>query len=183
MLVLAALPIIALSASIPIPPRRLDVCFQGPFRTITETTEIGELIGEADRGDWGCLDASSLRIPLPDAQRRGDVRTEPEGVPVPPPTQVCFPPAFPNPASQATRLSLTLPSAASVELIVYGQDFRGGPFRVFPVRTLVSGTLAAGFHQVIWDLSDDQGAGVEPGLYRAVVRVDGRALCGDIEIR
>lgn len=183
MLAFVILPLIALSASIPIPPHHLDICFRGPFRGITETNEIGEIVGEVDRGDWGCLAESGQRTTLPDTRPLGGRSTELEDVPAPPPTQVCFPPAFPNPASQATLLSLLLPSPASVELIVYGQHFRGGPFRVFPVRTLYSGMLAAGSHQVIWDLKDDHGTRVAPGLYRAVARVDGRALCGDVEVR
>ena len=170
-LLLIALPAIFLAASIPLPPGHLDVCFRGPFRGITATTLAGVVIGDPDRNDWGCLGARRRRIALP------------EGGPVDPPSRICFEPAFPNPVDESTSLRFSLPRAARVVLIVYRQNFRRGPFGVFPSRTLVDGEFAAGFHQALWNLDDDHGARVPRGIYRAVLRVEGHTLCGDIEVR
>ena len=92
-------------------------------------------------------------------------------------------PAAPNPAETATRIQFALPAAAHVSLIAYGRRQGHGPRETFVARTLVDADLAPGFHAVFWDLNDDHGARVEPGIYRAVLVVGDDALCGDIEVR
>lgn len=176
-----AVPVI-LVASIPVPPAHHGICFPGPFRGITETLDTGEVVGRPDRHDWGCLesDAAGARV------RSGQAVKEPaetEGVPSPQPTSVCFGPPAPNPATSATRLRIVLPSATHVELIIYGQNFKRGPFETFEVRSLIDADLMSGVHEVTWNLTDDGGARLEPGIYRAVLTTDGGTLCGDIEVR
>jgi hypothetical protein len=177
MLLFTALTAAALSLAVPV-PAQLDVCFNGPFRGITATDPLGVVIGEPDRHDWTCPPAD----PTLRATRRGTAAPD-DVPPVGPPTVICLAPAAPNPATTATRLEFALPRAATVELVIYGQHHRRGPFRVFEVRTLASGTRAAGVHTVIWDLRDEHGARVPVGIYRAVLRVEGETHCGDIEVR
>ena len=66
--------------------------------------------------------------------------------------------ARPNPATSTTRLMLSLPSAAEVQLDAYDVIGRR-------VTTLASGPYQAGRHDVTWNLTSDRGERVEPGVY------------------
>ena len=149
-----------------------QACLQTPFRGITETSELGELIGFVDPLDWGCVGGDA----------GGSARTL--GVPVPPPPSgICLHPPGPNPSTGAVRLRLTLGEARHVSLVMHGQAMRGGPREVFPVRTLLDADLQVGEYEVIWDAKNDAGERVPPGIYRAVMEAGADVLCGDIEIR
>jgi hypothetical protein len=165
MLVLAPLALVTLLGAAPW--RELPSCVIGRFEGITSTDPNGAIVGVTDPKDWGCLGgASSAPADLP---------------PVPPPTQVCFGPAYPNPTSGPVNLRFTLPQATQVGIVVYGQ--KHGPHSAYPVRTFGEMELVAGVHMLTWDGNNDQGARVPPGLYRAVLTVPGGSICGDIEIR
>ena len=166
MLVCAPLALVTLVGAAPW--RSLPSCVIGRFEGITSTDPQGAVIGLPDSGDWGCLGGSAS----------GTAGVSP---PLPPPTQVCFDPAYPNPASGAVRLGFTLPRSLPVSITVYGQ--KHGPHSAFLVRTLADQSFAAGVFALIWDGKDDQGARVPPGLYRAVMTVPDGTICGDIEIR
>ena len=173
----------ALAVTSAVPPHGLPACVHGNFAGITQTLADGTIVGEPDAGDWGCVRGGGTSDAI---QRTPGRRTAPHGaadVPAPPPTAVCLQPAAPNPAEVATRLEFTLPAGAQVSLIVYGRRQGHGPRETFVARTLVDASLAAGIHSVIWNLNDDQGARVEPGIYRAVLVVGDEALCGDIDVR
>jgi len=71
-----------------------------------------------------------------------------------------FAPPAPNPASGATRFTVTLPAAGELRLEVFDAGGRR-------VRTLAAGPLGAGTHAFTWDLHDDAGRRVPPGLYLA----------------
>jgi hypothetical protein len=66
--------------------------------------------------------------------------------------------AFPNPAREGARLELTLAAETPIRVVVY--DLAGRS-----VRELARGPLPAGRHEINWDLRDDAGARVGPGLY------------------
>ncbi len=66
----------------------------------------------------------------------------------------------PNPARGATRFSFALPTAGRVSLEIL--DVAGRR-----VRTLVSGAMSAGRYDHGWDLRDDAGHAVAPGVYLA----------------
>jgi hypothetical protein len=68
--------------------------------------------------------------------------------------------ASPNPFNPRVELSFSLRIPSEVQLRVY--DLRG---RL--VKTVVSGTRAAGVHSVIWNGTDDQGRRVASGVYFA----------------
>lgn len=69
-----------------------------------------------------------------------------------------FEPASPNPFTDQTALRFSLPEAATVSLAVYNVNGQ-------LVRTLESGQVSAGTHQVMWDGRDDAGARVARGVY------------------
>jgi hypothetical protein len=76
---------------------------------------------------------------------------------------------YPNPFNPVTRIPYEVPlerDGASVQLDVL--DLRG---RV--VRTLVSGAMPAGGHEVVFDGLDRQGNQLPSGTYLARLRVDG----------
>ncbi|GAB4336367.1 MAG: hypothetical protein Kow0037_17550 [Calditrichia bacterium] len=65
---------------------------------------------------------------------------------------------YPNPFNPETVIRFALPHAQKVELAVYnllGQK----------VKTLVSGNVEAGMHEVKWDATNDWGARVGSGIY------------------
>ncbi len=65
---------------------------------------------------------------------------------------------YPNPFNPTTMITYQLPKAGEVKLTIInslGQK----------VRTLVTGQVAAGYHQTLWDARDDNGALVGSGTY------------------
>lgn len=66
--------------------------------------------------------------------------------------------AVPSPASTNTRLALSLPAKGAVNMEAL--DVAGRK-----VRTLQDGVMSAGPHEFVWDLRDDQGQTVRPGVY------------------
>ncbi|MDE2813365.1 MAG: T9SS type A sorting domain-containing protein [Gemmatimonadota bacterium] len=65
---------------------------------------------------------------------------------------------YPNPFNSGTAITFDLPYGETVDLTVYtisGQK----------VATLVQGTRAAGYHQVLWDGRDEAGAALASGVY------------------
>ncbi len=66
--------------------------------------------------------------------------------------------AVPSPARTNTRLALSLPTKGLVR--VEAVDVSGRR-----VRMLQDGALSAGPHDLVWDLRDDQGQAVRPGVF------------------
>src|SRR6185436_11676438 len=66
--------------------------------------------------------------------------------------------AFPNPAHEGARLELVLTAETRIRVVVY--DLAGRA-----VRELARGPVPAGRHEISWDLRDDTGTRVGPGLY------------------
>lgn len=73
---------------------------------------------------------------------------------------LAFAPPTPNPARVATRFAVSLPDAGGLRLEVFDAAGRH-------VRTLAAGEQAAGEHEYRWDLRDEGGRRVPPGLYLA----------------
>jgi flagellar hook assembly protein FlgD len=67
-------------------------------------------------------------------------------------------PSSPNPFGDHTRISFALPSDGAVSLQVFDATGR-------LVRTLVSSTLPAGPHNVVWEGADEAGRPAPAGLY------------------
>jgi len=75
-------------------------------------------------------------------------------------------PPFPNPVRASARMTFVLPREGFVRLAILDTQGRN-------VRTLVSGTLAAGEQRLDWDVRDESGAPVAPGLYFAQLTANG----------
>jgi hypothetical protein len=67
-------------------------------------------------------------------------------------------PSYPNPARTEAVITFTLPEAGPARLTVYDVSGRR-------VATLAEGTREAGEREVVWNLTDDRGAAVPPGVY------------------
>jgi hypothetical protein len=67
---------------------------------------------------------------------------------------------WPNPARTAAHLGFALPRPGTVRLAIH--DLAGRR-----VRTLASAPMAAGRYALAWDLRDDAGRRVAPGVYLA----------------
>jgi hypothetical protein len=65
---------------------------------------------------------------------------------------------YPNPFNPTTSIRFSIPEAATVQLTVY--DINGRE-----VRSLVSGSLQAGEHQIQWDATGNNGTAVASGIY------------------
>lgn len=80
----------------------------------------------------------------------------------PPPAaaELAFAPVAPNPARELATLAFALPTAGPAQLAVYDAQGRR-------VRTLLDGARPAGRQAVAWDLRDDGGRTLAPGLYLA----------------
>ncbi len=80
-----------------------------------------------------------------------------------------FLPPSPNPAGRTAALQFTLPAPTPVMLAVFDASGRR-------VRSLLRGVEAAGPHAVSWNLEDDAGHDVGPGLYLVRLELPGRVL-------
>jgi hypothetical protein len=79
--------------------------------------------------------------------------------------------AFPNPSRGAAILSYQMARAEVGEIGVYTPEGRR-------LRTLVSGPLGMGRHEVAWDGRDETGAPVPSGIYFYLLRAGGRSESG-----
>lgn len=150
------------------PWKSLPPYLLGKWDGITVTDPNGNIVGPVDPTDWVCPSSGSA--------------VRPQGVPVPPPSDVCMRPATPNPTNGRTVLNFSIPTESQVSLVIYGKK-GNGPHGAIPVRTLESGQLPGGAFQFAWDGTDDQGAPLPPDIYRAVLVVGDKAVWGDIEIQ
>jgi len=75
----------------------------------------------------------------------------------------------PNPFGVSTRIAFGLPQSSSVELGVYDMSGR-------LVRTLLSGSMDAGYHSLSWDGRGDVEQRVPAGVYFYKLNADGRTL-------
>jgi hypothetical protein len=80
------------------------------------------------------------------------------GVPTSAPLATAIGESSPNPAAGFALIQYTLAQPASVQIDVFTVSGR-------KVRTLVNGSHPAGVYTVNWDLRDDRGRAVEPGVY------------------
>lgn len=79
-------------------------------------------------------------------------------------------PPEPNPVRGPSRLAFSVPDGRTgVRLAVYGTDGRR-------VRMLHDGPLADGAQSVAWDVADERGQRVPPGLYFVRLEWNGRSL-------
>jgi hypothetical protein len=76
---------------------------------------------------------------------------------------------IPNPFNSSTTLSFTLPASGRTTLAVYSLTGQR-------LRTLVSGSLAAGAHSVSWNGRDDSGRSVSSGVYLSRLESGGKAV-------
>jgi flagellar hook assembly protein FlgD len=74
------------------------------------------------------------------------------------PTDFTLEQNYPNPFNPSTRIDFSLPVAGDVTLMIY--DVLGRS-----IRTLASGSYAAGHHTVTWDSRDGSGQTVASGVY------------------
>lgn len=85
------------------------------------------------------------------------------------PRLLAFAAPRPNPATQRTVLSFGLPQAGLVTVAVYDMEGRR-------MRTVSSGRMDAGEHQVTFDLRDGQGRQIPSGLYFIRLETNGQRL-------
>ncbi|HET9234078.1 MAG TPA: FlgD immunoglobulin-like domain containing protein, partial [Candidatus Eisenbacteria bacterium] len=75
----------------------------------------------------------------------------------------------PNPALRNTALAFSLPRSGLVSVVIC--DVAGRQ-----VRKILPGTLEAGGHRIDWDLRDDAGSRVAPGMYFVQLQAHGEPL-------
>ncbi len=97
---------------------------------------------------------------------------------LPVPNEFSLSPPFPNPFNSAIQVRFTLPDDISLagehaSLNVY--DMLGQR-----MRTLASGSIAAGAHTVFWDGRDDAGNPVAAGAYVVLLRAAGARAASKI---
>ena len=83
--------------------------------------------------------------------------------------------AAPNPFNPTTTLHLGLPDGGRVVLTLYNMAGQ-------PVRRLLNGELAAGYHTVLWDGRDATGYPVSSGVYLYRVQIQKQVLGGKIAL-
>lgn len=83
-------------------------------------------------------------------------------------------PSYPNPAATEANIKFSLPTGVSGDYAVAVFDLAGRK-----VRTVAAGAGAPGRHEAAWDLADDAGRKVAPGVY--LYRLS--ASCGSVARR
>jgi flagellar hook assembly protein FlgD len=77
---------------------------------------------------------------------------------------------WPNPARDKTTIRYELQAPGEATLAVYDLSGRR-------VKTLASGPATAGVHDISWELTDEGGARVAPGVYLYRLTGGGETLC------
>lgn len=126
------------------------------FEGITQTDEYGQIIYD-DLDDWQWDDQTDLV----------------DGGMKPVPYRVY--PAYPNPAIGSIGIRFQLPQLSDVELCII--NIRGET-----IRGLVRSRKEGGVYRVVWDLCDEEGCKISPGIYRCIFKVNGFESYGDIEV-
>ncbi len=103
---------------------------------------------------FGGFDLDSLRVLLYDPA----AQPMPVAVDAASPARLALAAPYPDPARTEARLGFALPAAGAVRLEVLDVTGRR-------VRMLADGRYAAGRYALAWDLRDDTGRAVSPGLY------------------
>jgi hypothetical protein len=85
------------------------------------------------------------------------------------PNEVTFGLPRPNPTGTMTTFQFSLPQEADVNVTALDVSGR-------LVRVIAEGATAAGWHAVSWDLRDQTGTRVRPGMYFVRMMVDGKAF-------
>ena len=65
---------------------------------------------------------------------------------------------YPNPFNPSTQVRYALPEASKVSISIY--DMMGRE-----VRSLVNGSMDAGYHTALWNATNDNGNPVSAGMY------------------
>ncbi|MGH7726317.1 MAG: FlgD immunoglobulin-like domain containing protein [Candidatus Eiseniibacteriota bacterium] len=150
----------------------LDPTFPPNSRFVRLTHDFEHTPDLVGTGGGNAIVAWSNLIPNADADiyaalvvTEGTVGVDPPGAP----QGVTFSSPAPNPARQSAALRFALPRATSIRLGIYDAAGRR-------VREIESGLQPAGDHAISWDLRDEAGRAVVPGLYFARLDADGRTF-------
>ena len=144
-------------------PERVDLsAFAGP--TATAARLRYRLVSDSG-AQYDGFNFDSLRVVIYDPLAQPQPVAVEDG---PPPATLAFSPPAPNPARDRAALGFALPRAGEVRLEIL--DVQGRR-----VRRLVAAPMAAGRYVQGWDLRDEAGRHVAPGLYLASLSAaDGR---------
>ena len=74
---------------------------------------------------------------------------------------------FPNPFNPSTTIQFSLPAEGFTELYIYGMNGQ-------KIRELVSRSMPAGMHSIIWNGRDQKGSPVSSGVYFARLKMHGK---------
>lgn len=129
--------------------------FFGKFHGITYTDNQGNIIKE-DPNDWH-YDKETNRPFFS--------------------TSIEFKPAYPNPISVDSYITLEFSIPEDNYAIIYIESEQG------VVRYLTNNYFATGYHQFIYNLKDENGQSLQPGVYRCFMEAKGETYFGDIWIK
>jgi hypothetical protein len=87
---------------------------------------------------------------------KGDVQTDAEDVLIP--SINALESNYPNPFNPSTTIRFSLAGPGHASLRIYDVSGR-------LVRSLVNGTVDSGPHEILWDGTNDRGAGTASGVY------------------
>jgi len=156
--------------------------FTNPANPIGSTVMLVDVDGNSATQDPVAITHGNLQIHISGCDknalaeaiyREPETRVGIEGVSLP--AELTFGAARPNPTAVSSELRYGLPKAGYVSAKLF--DVAG---RL--VRDLGEGPMTAGWHSVSWDLQDEAGQRVGPGMYFARLVVDGKALMRPITV-
>ncbi|MHB2148166.1 FlgD immunoglobulin-like domain containing protein [Calditrichota bacterium LG25] len=76
---------------------------------------------------------------------------------------------YPNPFNPRTTIRFALPEDGHVQLNVYSVNGQ-------KVRTLINGQVSKGYHQIVWDGTNESGQAVSGGLYVYELKTDNKRI-------
>ncbi len=73
---------------------------------------------------------------------------------------------YPNPFNPTTKIEFGIPISSNVKVVIYNMLGE-------VVKTLVNGSMQAGFHSMVWNADDSNGSKVSSGIYFYELRASG----------
>jgi hypothetical protein len=131
--------------------------FNEGFTGITYTNELGEIIGPVDENDWNLYVGGPHYFYYNAVDKAADIIPDSFGSGY----------AYPNPTDGQTTFRFAVPVYTKFGMVIINEKRQ--------VLKSINEEFEAGEHELTWDMRDDRGNKLLPGIYRVIYEFRGGA--------